>query len=182
MLDTPDRILGTVLSPGETLLWSGKPRGGLLFRKTDVFLIPGSLMFCAFAVFWEYSVGSSDAPLMFDLWGIPFVIVGAYMLVGRFAYDAALRAKTTYGLTEQRAIIVKQLFSNSVQSVSMRSWVDFDFSPSADGSGTITFGTPPGMFGGSRYGPPPPPAFEAIADAARVYTLVRDAQTKAQAN
>ncbi len=62
-------------------------------------MIPFSLLWCGFAIFWEVSVLSTDGPLIFKLWGIPFVIVGLYMAVGRFFIDAKQRAKMYYGVT-----------------------------------------------------------------------------------
>jgi hypothetical protein len=180
MLDFAERTITPLLSPGEKLLWSGKPHRGVLLRKYDWVVIPVSIGWCLVAVgilpgLWGQSLES-------DCIVLAFALVGAYFLIGRFAFDALVRANTTYGLTDQRAIILRRLFSDDVISVSMRSWSDFDFAASADGSGTITFGPPPGMAPpGTRGSPPASPAFEAIDDAARVYGLVRDVQQKAQA-
>jgi len=42
---------------------------------------------------------STGAPPFFLLWGIPFLIVGAYITVGCFFYDAWQRGRTAYGVT-----------------------------------------------------------------------------------
>lgn len=40
----PDSVLSAELGPGERLVWSGKPRGGIRLRAQDAFLIPFSLL------------------------------------------------------------------------------------------------------------------------------------------
>jgi hypothetical protein len=165
------------------LLWSGRPRQGVFLRPADAYLIPFSLMWGGFAIFWEYSVLSSKAPFFFGIWGIPFVLVGLYLIAGRFFADARQRAKTFYGLTNQRVIIVSGLFSRAVKSMQLRTLSDVSLSERADGSGTITFGpTAPwwsgsaGWPGSARYAPP---AFDSITGAREVYERVRSAQKDA---
>lgn len=172
----------TYLTPNETLLWSGQPRKGLALRPTDALLIPFSLMWGGFAFFWEASVIISDAPFFFKLWGIPFVLVGFYLIVGRFFVDAQQRGKTYYGLTNERVVIVSGLINQQVKSLNLRTLGDISMSQKADGSGTITFGTT-GPFNWGNAGFTWPgnrtqtvPCFEMIPQVKQVYDSIRAAQ------
>ncbi|HEV8336290.1 MAG TPA: hypothetical protein VGR67_07750 [Candidatus Polarisedimenticolia bacterium] len=179
MIDNPEQVISKELESGERLLWSGAPRRGLVIRGSDAFLIPFSLMWGGFAIFWEVSVMNSKAPGFFVLWGVPFVLIGLYLIVGRFFADAAIRGRTCYGVTDRRAIIVAGLMSRSIKSVNLRTMTDLSLSERSGGSGTIYFGpTPPwgAMYSGGRWSHQYPPAFELIEDAKRVYNVIRQAQ------
>jgi hypothetical protein len=161
----------------------GCPRQGLLLRASDALLIPFSLLWAGFAVFWESSVILTGAPLFFLVWGVPFVLAGAYIVIGRFIIDARRRARTAYGVTDQRALIVSGWFSREVRSLPLRTLSELSLSERRDGSGTIRFGR-----GDSRMGwmgdpswpgaaKMSPPAFEMIPEARRVYEHIQQAQT-----
>ena len=173
------------LARDEKLLWSGMPRQGVVLRAADAFMIPFSLMWGGFAVFWEVTVLTSGAPPFFVIWGIPFVLVGLYIVFGRFIVDARKRARTYYGLTDQRIMIVSGLMSRKIKSLNLRTLSDVSLSEKTDGVGTITFGPGHGMwswFGGTSWpgmGAHAAPAFDMIPDAKRVYEAVREAQKAA---
>jgi hypothetical protein len=176
-----ERELGT----GEHLLWSGQPKSGLRLRAGDALLIPFSLLWAGFAVFWEMSVISSGAPFFFMLWGIPFLFVGVYITIGRFFVDAYIRGKTVYGVTNERVLIISGLINRTVKTLSLRNLPEITLEQRSDGSGTITFGSSvpfaswyrgfewPGM--NQRM----PPAFDLIPDAKAVYDIIRQAQRAA---
>lgn len=88
----PEDLIRGELGPGESLLWAGRPRQGLVFRAADAFLIPFSIMWGGFAIFWEAGVLAAGAPWFFVIWGIPFVMVGLYIMVGRFWGGGCLAA------------------------------------------------------------------------------------------
>ena len=44
------------LTPGESIVWAGQPNTSVIFHKQDVFMIPFSLMWGGFAIFWEAGV------------------------------------------------------------------------------------------------------------------------------
>jgi hypothetical protein len=173
------------LEPGESFLWTGKPRQGILLRASDAFLIPFSLLWGGFAIFWETGVAKSGAPAFFVLWGIPFVLVGLYIIVGRFFVDATVRANTFYGLTDRRAVIVSGVFSRTTRSMPLRTLTDITVDERKDGSGTIHLGRPhpfavwyagmqwPGM---AQY---QTPAFELISDVRGVYRQLMEVQRRA---
>jgi len=80
------------LTSGESVLWAGQPNTRVIFHKEDLFLIPFSLLWGGFAIFWEGAVagywGSSGKgsghPWLFGMiWGIPFVLIGQYVNLGK---------------------------------------------------------------------------------------------------
>jgi PH (Pleckstrin Homology) domain-containing protein len=180
-----DREVTRELASGERLLWTDQPRRGLRLRYSDGFMIPFSLLWGGFAVFWEVSVIRSGGPAFFMLWGVPFVLMGMYITVGRFFADARQRARTYYGLTDQRVVIITGLFRRQVRSLPLRTLQDITLDERGDRSGTISFGGGNPManwFGGSGWpntGGQRAPAFELIENARQVHTRIRAAQAAA---
>lgn len=180
------------LGSGEKLLWSGKPRDGLIFRTSDIFAIPFSIFFCGFSIFWmvgasyAVSAGASKGEVpafayIFPLFGVPFVAAGLYMLLGRFWVEKAQRAQTAYGVTDERVIIISGLFSRTVKSLNLRTLADISMSEKHDGSGTISFGAANpmfAMFSGISWWPGfrqySIPAFESIPNVRDVYKIIRE--------
>jgi hypothetical protein len=176
------QALQAELGRDERLLWSGMPRQGVRLSSGDALMVPFSLLWGGFAIFWEYSVVSRGAPLVFTLFGVPFVLIGLYMIVGRFFVDSYRRARTYYGVTDQRVIILSGLMKREVKSLNLVGLNDLSLSERSDRSGTITFGsTSPvyAMWSGTGWpgmGNRLPPAFNFIDDARTVYDLIREAQ------
>lgn len=128
------------LDNNEKLVWTGRPKTGIVFRSADIFLIPFSLFFCGFAIFWFTTALISGAPFIFAMFGIPFVVIGIIMVFGRFIIDAKQRNNTYYGLTDDRIIIKSGIYTKSIKSLNIKTLSDIDYVEKNDGSGTINFG------------------------------------------
>jgi len=179
------QVIQSELEPRERLLWTGQPAQGIKLRGSDIFMIPFSFLWGGFAIFWEYSVIEKGAPFFFMLFGVPFVLVGLYIMFGRFYVEAKQRAKTFYGVTNERVVIASGLFRKKVKSLNLRTLTDISLSESSNGSGSISFGySSPfaSMFGG-MYWPGMEqymgPRFDLINNAKQVYQHIREAQKNA---
>ena len=179
-------VLQFPLERGERQLWDGVPRQGVAFRQADLFMIPFSLLWGGFAVFWEVSVLRTSAPGFFALWGVPFVAAGIYVTVGRFFVDAWRRGRTSYFVTSTRVVIVGGALTPATKSLLLATLSDVSMTERSDGSGTITFGAMNPMFamyaGMSWPGVPQVPSFEMIPDVRRVYGIIQTAQQDALAH
>lgn len=170
------------LSVGERVLWSGQPRRGISLVAADLGLIPFSLMWGGFAFYWEWSVLHSGAPAFFAIWGIPFVAIGVYMIIGRFFVDAWHRSRIFYAVTNERVLIVDTLFSTVVKSLSLRTLSEMTLTDHSEGTGTILFGnsTIPAAVRSFSAWPTMKrrmgPQFERIPDARQVRELILRAQ------
>jgi len=148
-----DSQLRSMLDPGERLLWSGAPKQGVRLRASDLFLIPFSLFFLGFALVWEFfalgifnNSGQQSAPppgfdlfaIIFPLFGVPFILVGLYMLVGRFFVDAHKRSRIAYAVTEKRLIFKT---GSRSRTIGLDAAEDMTVTEKPDGSGTIVFGS-----------------------------------------
>lgn len=130
------QILQKHLNRGERIIWAERPKQGIIFRSSDGCLIPFSLAWGGFAIFWETMVLVMDAPFFMALFGIPFVIVGLYLIVGRFLHDSYIRKQIIYGITDKRIVIKR---GDKLRFVDLSSLTDIQLTEKKDGSGSILF-------------------------------------------
>ena len=163
------------LLPAERLLWAGRPRRGIRLSAAAAFLVPFSLLWGGFAIFWNVMVWAMDAPFFFRLFGLPFLVVGLYLIFGRFLHDAWVRGRTLYAVTNRRVLILRgaRLVGRDIGRLSA-----LEIEQSRGGRGSIRFEPLP--FGYGRYsghGRMPltsrDSAFEAIEQPRMVYELIR---------
>lgn len=141
------------LLSGERIVWEGKPYTGFVLRPIEVFLIPFSLVRGGFALFWNTSAWKTNADLSFKLFGLPFIIVGLYVIVGRFIVDIYIRNRTAYLVTNKRILIVrgaKRFKCKIARHKSSALPRTSRASERADGSGTIRFGASGSWFNGAN--------------------------------
>jgi len=104
------------LDPGEKLLWQGAPATGLRFTGVGLMLSVFGLFFFAFAVFWVFMAASMGAGFFFALFGVPFVLIGLWLLAGHWFFDAYKRKRARYALTNHRALIARTVFGRRMES------------------------------------------------------------------
>jgi len=185
MLHALEDTITPHLDPNERLLWSGQPRGGIRLRAQDALIIPFSLMWCGFAIFWEFMAIRQGAPLFFMLWGIPFVCAGLFFVFGRFFFDAHNRAKTYYAVTDERILIISGIFSKQIKSLPLRTLSDISLNQRSDCSGTISFGPTTPFFPAAGWpgaGRHVSPSFDFIESVKEVHDIIRNAQRSAHSN
>jgi hypothetical protein len=186
------------LGPGEEILWAGMPTAAVIFHKQDLLLIPFTLLWGGFAIYWELSAlgigpftdhrhpnGSRTFGI---IWGVPFVLIGQYMIWGRFIYSAWLKTRTYYAVTNSRLIVVQRSWRKQIVSAYIEALPTVVKEDSRDGFGTLRFdnidyqprrrGQSIGSLDGVTVGTSP--NFFDIEDVAAVYRLVLDLRDKSK--
>jgi hypothetical protein len=117
----PFDVFSSELLPGETVQWTGRPNTAVIFHKEDWGVIPFSLLWGGFAIFWllgasgigDFWTNRPDKTFQWFgvIWGTPFVLIGQYMIWGRFVHNYWKKQRTYYALTTRRALIVVGGFS-----------------------------------------------------------------------
>jgi hypothetical protein len=170
------------LLPGERIAWTGVPATGLLLTGRDAFLIPFSLLWGGFSVFWEWTaLHDSNAVPIFPLFGLPFVAIGLYFIAGRFFVDAWARGRTRYAVTNQRILILRlgPPFAKFT-SLTINRLPELALDERADGRGTIRFQPQQPMWSNRNWSGWTPaldpwPQFLSIADARTVFDRIQRA-------
>lgn len=175
------------LAPGERIIWQGQPTQGFRLAPQDAFAVPFAAfwLFMVSVMFLSASTGEMTVvdPLAYLIMPV-FLIIGLYMLFGRFLVDRSARRRVYYYLTTERAVIDGGMFRPSRRSVSLAAAPEIRFRGRRSGRGTIQFGSantfgmmPPSWPGASQF---LPPAFDDIEDAERIYSLALATQRSLQ--
>ncbi|MFO0994610.1 MAG: PH domain-containing protein [Hyphomicrobiales bacterium] len=173
------------LQGDEKLIWAGKPGTGFKLRPADALLIPFSLLWGGFAIFWETSVIRTSAPWFFKLWGIPFVLVGIFLIAGRFIWDALVRRRQVYGVTNNRLLVLNQFPRFVLRSFDLTNLPSLTLVEWGRLEGSIRFAEPSTRtWGDGGWGQLMPSqngtSFEFIQNPHRIYTTIVDAQRDAR--
>ena len=182
------------LMSGESLYWAGMPNRGVIFHSDDWTMVPFSLLWGGFAIFWETGAlgywgkgPRGGVPSLFmAIWGIPFIVIGQYMIWGRFLYDAWLKRRTYYAVTNRRVMAVQEGWKRKASSMYLEAIPSIDREGTT--TGTLWFGTKYPMFTGrgsgkktrnmSRFYLGDVPVFADIDDVDSIYRLVWELREK----
>ena len=159
-----------LLQPGERLLWEGAPDRGIRLQRSDWYTIPFSLLWCGMLciIIGPQIRIASVLPLM-GLIYVPFILVGLYLLAGRFFFRAYRLSGMRYAVTDKRAIIVSR---RETVSLLYRQIPMLQKEIRRSDVGTIWFQRPTYYGSGSHRRHIPGVGFEEIADAEEVYRLL----------
>jgi hypothetical protein len=96
-----------VLLPGEKLLWTGRPDPAVNFTAADAYLVPFYVLWTSFAVFMFFGFRASPSAGFAQAIPVLFIIIGIYFVFGRFLVKAAGKRRTSYAVTNRRALVVR---------------------------------------------------------------------------
>lgn len=130
------------LISNEKIIWTGQPDPSVLFSRIDIFLIPFSLIWAGGAFAFQGISIFYGAPLEVILFGLPFILVGSYMLFGRFILKRQRKKKTHYAITNQRVIVYSSFINSSLQAQFIQQIPAINKTVKKNGTGTIVFGNP----------------------------------------
>jgi hypothetical protein len=164
------------ISPGERVLWEGRPGGIRAFiRPMDVFLFVFALLIGL--LFGTAAVATPNAPggVVFVL---PVVFFGLLIVAPRLISIVRESAGASYIVTDRRIVIrnrgrlVELDLANLPYLELERSWL----------SGPMIYFGQRQMYEGwgGFYGGSPAPAFRGLADADSVYRTISDARARAR--
>ena len=147
------------------------PGPGIRVRKSDILVIP-------FTFVWFFVVAYQFGRMLLADGQIPIggallILFGFYFAIGRFFVEEMQLGGTSYGVTNQRVIIITPgELVGRFKALELRSLPEVVLVEKPDGSGTVYFGPKPGV------NPPRKviPRFDGIADVRRVYEIIRGAQ------
>jgi hypothetical protein len=93
------------LRSGEQLLWCGRPDPSVIFTPADLIALPFSLVWLGVALLWVTGAQSIGALVTGRLLDVPFVLIGGYLVAGRFVARWLRKRKTVYAITSERVLI-----------------------------------------------------------------------------
>lgn len=173
LTDVQRRLAGRLL-PGERVLWTGRPKQGLLLMPDDVIAIPFSVAWTAgisLAAYGGAHPGFPGGALVF----VPAFAAGFYFLIGRFLVDGWLRARTFYAVTDRRVLILREGRWGAFRAVDRARLGSMELKESG-ACGTILFGQPVERGRNPASMLPvldPTPRFLCIKDARAVFDLIQ---------
>jgi uncharacterized membrane protein len=177
--------LNAQLSPGEHVVWIGKPDPRRHLSPADKFLLPIALLWVAFGMIGiigsvsSAHVHSRGGAIVTAVW---FAVIGVYAGFVRFVVKARRKRRTLYAITDRRVMtLVRRRGGDYVNNGYLKSLPGVNERLRRDGSGSLIFGNPSfrdGLYANSGIGSSwlgaGPLAFYDIRDAAAVARLVRE--------
>ena len=176
-----DGVRGFLL-PGERILWQGRPDVRSFVWRGWWYLVPFSLLWGGFAIFWEIAAITGRGGLFFVLWGLPFVGIGLYMIFGRYFVARAEARATRYAITDRRVLIWGGALRRTLTAIELSALPEARLEEGGGGAGTIMFGPslgfrlPPGWPTMGTYRSPA--AFQSIPNVREAFDIIQRARSE----
>lgn len=182
----------------EKVLWKGQSEKSLVFTKSDLVLIPVSILWGGITILIELSsiidilgwsgkgqnVRNSGVTTALSL--LPFLAFGLYMMFGRYIYKKRKKQNLIYVVTNKRVMIINKLSKVVIEFINIKNIVNVNVSIRKNGIGTVSFGVlsfakafygNTGMDFTAVAGASITPIFYDVKDARLVYDLVEQLRT-----
>ena len=138
-------LVDAELEPGEQVIWAGQPVPAR-FARRNLGMVLFGIPWTAFALFWiagasGFKIPDFSSPTsLFPLFGVPFVLVGCWLLSSPYWQFRQAR-RTAYVITDRRAVVLSSGFWNSI---TVRSFEPFRLGDlrriqNTDGTGDLVF-------------------------------------------
>jgi len=137
---TPDSIFRKYLRGGEEIIWSGQPVSGKLPTKQIVPVAVFGLFFMGFSIFWM--IMASRAAGVMAVFGVPFLLIGAYIVFGRLMKTTKFQDNTFYALTSERLMICSTENGETLNEMSLNKIPFIQINKNPDNTGTLIFQDP----------------------------------------
>ncbi len=142
-LQNSDYIIEENLMDGESILWKGKPQIKI-FTIADIPITIFALFWCGFVTMWEINAIKMSPKTpgfdFFPIFGLPFVIVGLYLLIGRFFYRYFNLKNTHYFVTNKRIVELTKFFGKNIsREIFLDSLTGVEKTVEKNGASTIFF-------------------------------------------
>lgn len=180
------------LSPGEHLLWAGRPAPGIRFRSEDAFLVPFSLLWGGMAIYMLVQVlkiggmvDRPEPPFIFRIVPVAFVLVGQYYIWGRFVYGLWKKKHTYYAVTNRRVLVVRNIVKRHVATAFLDSLPSLILEGGRGSEGTLRFHETQPLFfrlgmGWDSMATGTNPVFFDVADVKELYRLILEQRERGQ--
>lgn len=168
-------IVTPQLRRGEKAVWTERP-APLARAKSKILIFLFGIPFFGFAIFWT-SMAAQSGEVFFPLFGIPFLLVGAGLLLSPVWSYVEAKNWLVYAITDQRILIIRTFPMHKVETFAPSDITKAERTTRADGSGNVIFAED--VRQGRRGTYTVPRGFYGVPEAKRVEEAVLDLQKAA---
>ncbi len=148
------RVVEPELRPAERVLWAGRPCIRPIFhRNENEVLLPFGLIFGVSSLLYEvvavrvmFSSPTQIHGYVMAWFGLGSLVMGQYLMWGRFLYAARKKKRTYYAVTDRRVLVVQTAADRQVASAELKALPHLHKLKRSGDIGTIRFFSPPEPF------------------------------------